>query len=52
MIKIDSLAKDFADAGADMIGFHPEASNHVHRSIHAIKRMAAKQALFLILQRK
>lgn len=44
---VDSLAKDFADAGADMISFHPEASNHVHRSIHAIKENGCKAGLVL-----
>ncbi len=33
---VDALAAAFADAGADSISFHPDASNHVHRSIQAI----------------
>ena len=34
---VDELAAAFADAGANQISFHPDASVHVHRSIQAIK---------------
>ena len=34
---VDALASAFADAGADLISFHPDASTHVHRSVQAIK---------------
>ena len=34
---VDALAGAFAQAGADLISFHPDASDHVHRSIQAIK---------------
>ena len=34
---VDALAQGFADAGASLISFHPDASTHVHRSIQAIK---------------
>ena len=34
---VDALAAAFAEAGADLISFHPEASAHVHRSVQAIK---------------
>jgi ribulose-phosphate 3-epimerase len=34
---VDALASAFADAGADLISFHPDASGHVHRSVQAIK---------------
>jgi ribulose-phosphate 3-epimerase len=34
---VDALAASFAEAGADLISFHPDASGHVHRSIQAIK---------------
>ena len=34
---VDALAAAFADAGADLISFHPDASTHVHRSVQAIK---------------
>jgi ribulose-phosphate 3-epimerase len=34
---VDALASAFADAGADLISFHPDASGHVHRSLQVIK---------------
>ena len=34
---VDELAQSFIEAGADLISFHPEATKHIHRSIHAIK---------------
>jgi ribulose-phosphate 3-epimerase len=34
---VDALAAAFADAGADLISFHPDASAHPHRSVQAIK---------------
>ena len=39
---VDALAAAFADAGADLISFHPGASSHVHRSIQAIKSKGCK----------
>jgi ribulose-phosphate 3-epimerase len=42
---VDSLAAAFADAGADLISFHPDASGHVHRSIQAIKAKGCKAGL-------
>ena len=39
---VDALAAAFADAGADLISFHPEASAHVHRSVQAIKSMGCQ----------
>ena len=39
---VDALAQAFADAGADCISFHPEASDHVHRSVQAIKAKGCK----------
>jgi ribulose-phosphate 3-epimerase len=42
---VDALAAAFADAGADYISFHPDASGHVHRSIHAIKSKGVKAGL-------
>ena len=42
---VDSLAADFAEAGADYISFHPDASRHVHRSIQAIKSKGVKAGL-------
>ncbi|MES2188266.1 MAG: ribulose-phosphate 3-epimerase [Pseudomonadota bacterium] len=42
---VDALAAAFADAGADLISFHPEASPHVHRSIQAIRGNGLKAGL-------
>ena len=42
---VDELAQSFIKAGADLISFHPEASKHIHRSIHAIKDMECKVGL-------
>ena len=42
---VDALAAAFADAGADLISCHPEASGHVHRSIQAIKANGCKAGL-------
>jgi len=42
---VDELAQRFIEAGADLISFHPEASAHVHRSIHAIKDKDCKAGL-------
>jgi len=42
---VDALAGAFADAGADTISFHPDATRHVHRSIQAIKSRGCKAGL-------
>ena len=42
---VDALAGAFADAGADLISFHPDASVHVHRSIQAIKGQGCQAGL-------
>ena len=42
---VDALAAAFADAGADYISFHPDASGHVHRSIQAIQAQGVKAGL-------
>ena len=42
---VDALATQFADAGADLISFHPDASGHVHRSIQVIKSKGVKAGL-------
>ena len=42
---VDALASQFADAGADLISFHPDAAGHVHRSIQAIKAKGCKAGL-------
>ncbi|MDO8756081.1 MAG: ribulose-phosphate 3-epimerase [Polaromonas sp.] len=42
---VDALAAAFADAGADLISFHPDASGHVHRSIQCIKSKGCQVGL-------
>jgi ribulose-phosphate 3-epimerase len=42
---VDALAQAFAEAGADYISFHPDASTHVHRSVQAIKSAGCKAGL-------
>ena len=42
---VDALAASFAEAGADFISFHPDASPHTHRSIQAIKGAGCKAGL-------
>ena len=44
---VDRLIGDFVEAGADMITFHPEASDHVDRSLSLIKSSGAKCGLVL-----
>ncbi len=44
---VDRLIGDFVEAGADMITFHPEASDHVDRSLSLIKSAGAKCGLVL-----
>jgi ribulose-phosphate 3-epimerase len=42
---VDAIAQAFADAGADYISFHPDASAHAHRSVQAIKARGCKAGL-------
>lgn len=44
---VDALAAAFAQAGADYITFHPEATRHVDRSLQCIKDMGCKAGLVL-----
>ena len=46
MVKpVDRIIPEFAKAGADIISFHPEASDHVDRSIALIKESGCKAGL-------
>ena len=46
MVKpVDSLAPMFAKAGADIITFHPEASEHIDRSLQLIRDSGCKAGL-------
>ena len=48
MVKpVDSLIEDFAKAGATFITFHPEASDHVDRSLQLVKGLGCKTGLVL-----
>ncbi len=44
---VDRLVPDFAEAGASIISFHPEASGHVHRTIQLIKSHGCQAGLVL-----
>jgi ribulose-phosphate 3-epimerase len=44
---VDRLVEDFAAAGASWISFHPEASDHVDRTIELIRRLKCKAGLVL-----
>ena len=48
MVKpVDGLVPSFAQAGASIISFHPEASEHVDRTIALIKEQGCKAGLVL-----
>ena len=48
MVKpVDSLIENFAKAGATYITFHPEASDHVDRSLQLVKNHGCKTGLAL-----
>jgi len=44
---VDAMIQDFAKAGASYITFHPEASNHVDRSLSLIRSLGCKSGLVL-----
>lgn len=46
MVKpVDRIVPDFAEAGANIISFHPEASEHVDRTIELIRNSGCKAGL-------
>ena len=46
MVKpVDRIVPDFARAGADIISFHPEASDHVDRTLGLIRESGCKAGL-------
>jgi ribulose-phosphate 3-epimerase len=48
MVKpVDALVSEFAKAGAGIISFHPEASEHIDRTIALIKEHGCKAGLVL-----
>jgi len=42
---VDALAQAFAEAGADIISFHPEASRHVDRALQLIRSAGCRAGL-------
>ncbi|OGS53221.1 MAG: ribulose-phosphate 3-epimerase [Erythrobacter sp. RIFCSPHIGHO2_12_FULL_63_10] len=44
---VDPYIEAFADAGADVITFHPEAGPHAHRTVQAIKALGKKAGISL-----
>ena len=40
--QVDKYIKDYADAGADIITIHPEATNNLSQSIDIIKSCVKK----------
>src|SRR5687768_9388825 len=42
---VDRIIPDFAKAGANIISFHPEASNHIDRTIGLIKEQGCKAGM-------
>ncbi|MBL9036400.1 MAG: ribulose-phosphate 3-epimerase [Rhodospirillaceae bacterium] len=44
---VDAFIAEFAQAGADIITFHPEAGPHPHRTIQLIKSLGKKAGLSL-----
>jgi len=48
MVKpVDALVSEFAKAGANIISFHPEASEHVDRTLALIRSLGCKAGLVL-----
>ncbi|WP_333823581.1 ribulose-phosphate 3-epimerase [Pinisolibacter sp.] len=48
MVKpVDRMIEMFCEAGADIVTFHPEASEHVDRSLDLIRKKGAKAGLVL-----
>ncbi len=44
---VDNFIKDFADAGADIITFHPEATDNTQKTIELIKKEGKKVGISL-----
>ena len=44
---VDKYIKDYSDAGADIITFHPEATNNVSETINSIKSLNKKVGISL-----
>jgi len=44
---VDPLVPAFAEAGADIISFHPEAGPHIHRTLQLIRSLGKKAGIVL-----
>ncbi len=44
---VDQYLEDFAEAGADIISFHPEAGHHPHRTVQIIKSLGKQAGIVL-----
>ncbi|HEY9092961.1 ribulose-phosphate 3-epimerase [Parasphingorhabdus sp.] len=44
---VDQFLEDFAEAGADIISFHPEAGPHPHRTVQTIRSLGKQAGLVL-----
>ncbi|MFQ3257184.1 MAG: ribulose-phosphate 3-epimerase [Porticoccaceae bacterium] len=44
---VDDLIRMFADAGASYITFHPEATNHIDRSLQLVRELGCKSGVVL-----
>src|SRR5690606_7939891 len=44
---VDPLVEQFAEAGADIIAFHPEATRHLDRSVERVKSCGCEVGLVL-----
>ena len=48
MVKpVERLIDDFAEAGASVISFHPEATEHIHKCVQTIKNYDLKAGMVL-----
>lgn len=47
IVKPENYFEAFAQAGADYISFHIEASTHVHRSVQLLKKLGVKAGIVL-----
>lgn len=47
IVEPEKYFEAFRDAGADIVTFHIEATNHVHRAVDAIKRLGMKAGVVL-----
>lgn len=45
VMPVDRIIPDFAKAGANIITFHPEASNHIDRSLSLVREQGCKSGL-------